>query len=350
MKISDRPIAAREEDVLGRWGLAKTIFELIMGARLDSALKIGVYGGWGEGKTSVLRFVETQAVRANVPVCWFSVWSAQTQADLWASLIDALRSLPAGADWKTGLKKFAARATSKTEGLAELNPYTKTAHALGRLATGSGMGATDAVRVLDRVRQNARVVILVDDVDRADGVLIPKLLMGLHELFDELEKCAVVIALDPDVIAGALGRVNPAWTSAPAFLEKIVQYPFWLSRPSEGQIRSLIAEALRESRVAVPEKSVLDLLDLLPKNPRKVKQFIRSLERLRTTLARFGEDEWNPALLLMLELLRTASAEAAEILLHDQKFLEEFVAGNFLVRREEMHEDGKATKAQLARI
>jgi predicted KAP-like P-loop ATPase len=80
--MSDRPVTDLPEDLLGRWGLAKTIFDLISSADTNSALRIGVYGRWGEGKTSVLRFVEAQAKRANLPVCWFSVWSAQTQQDL----------------------------------------------------------------------------------------------------------------------------------------------------------------------------------------------------------------------------------------------------------------------------
>lgn len=104
---SDRPVVERSEDVLGRWGLARTIFDLISTGERETSLRIGVYGGWGEGKTSVLRMVETQARRASVPVCWFSVWSAATQRDLWSGLVDALGTLDDRPDWKTRVKRLA---------------------------------------------------------------------------------------------------------------------------------------------------------------------------------------------------------------------------------------------------
>ena len=109
MKISDRAIANREDDILGRWGIAKTIHDLIANTQTETALRIGVYGGWGEGKTSVLRFVESLAVKANIPVCWFSVWSAQTQPDLWSGLFDALQSLPQKSDLLGKLKAWTGR-------------------------------------------------------------------------------------------------------------------------------------------------------------------------------------------------------------------------------------------------
>jgi hypothetical protein len=107
---------------------------------------------------------------------------------------------------------------------------------------------------------------------------------------------------------------------------------------------------MNESRLNLPEQAVLDVLDLLPPNPRKVKQFIRSLQRLQPTLSRMGNDEWNPTLLLLLDLLRTASAEAAEQLLQDRSFVQELVMGMVFRRKEDMHENGKITKEQYARI
>lgn len=349
MRLSDRAIADRADDVLGRWGSAKAIYDLIADTQTDSALRIGVYGSWGEGKTSVLRFVESLCMKANIPVCWFSVWSAQTQQDLWAGLYYALESLPEKRDRVGTIKAAAGRFLSGTEPLADLDKYAKAAHSLAKLAN-LKVGAKDAQRVIARLGTNTRVVVLVDDVDRVDSPLVPKLLMGLHDLFDELGRCAFVIALDPAVVSGGLSQINPAWSSAPAFLEKIVQYPFRLPRPTQEQMQRLIVEALNDSRLNVPQQALLDVLDLLPPNPRKVKQFIRSLQRLQPTLSRMGEDEWNPTLLLLLDLLRTASAEAAEELLQDRDFVQELVMGMVFRRTEDMHESDKITKEQYARI
>ena len=349
MKISDRAIADRADDILGRWGIAKTIYDLIANTQTDSALRVGVYGSWGEGKTSVMRFVETLCLKATMPVCWFSVWSAQTQPDLWAGLFDSLQSLPERRDRLGTIKAAAGKFLSGTAPLADLDKYAKAAHSLARLAN-LNVGAKDVKRVIDRLDTNTRVVVLVDDVDRVDSILVPKLLMGLHDLFDELGRCAFVIALDPAVVSGGLSQINPAWSSAPAFLGKIVQYPFYLPRPTQEQMQRLVVEALKEARLSMPEQAVLDVLDLLPPNPRKVKQFIRSLQRLQPTLSRMGDDEWNPTLLLLLDLLRTASAEAAEELLQDRAFVQELSMGMVFRRKQDMHEGDKITKEQYTRI
>src|SRR5687767_11338345 len=134
MRLSDRAIADRADDVLGRWGIAKTIYDLIADAQTDSALRIGVYGSWGEGKTSVLRFDDSLCLKANIPVCWFSVWSAQTQPDLWAGLFDALQSLPEKRDRLGTIKTAAGRFLSGTEPLADLDKRAKAAHSLAKLA------------------------------------------------------------------------------------------------------------------------------------------------------------------------------------------------------------------------
>jgi hypothetical protein len=174
--------------------------------------------------------------------------------------------------------------------------------------------------------------------------------MGLHDLFDELTGCAFVVALDPAVVSGGLGQLNPAWSSAPAFLEKIIQYPFRLPRPTAEQMQQLVVGTVKASGVQVPEQTFLDLLGLFPPNPRKIKQFIRGLQRMQPTLARFGEDEWNPTLLLVLELLRAASPDVAEELLQDRKFVGEFVGGMFLVKKEDLYVGAEITKLQHGRI
>lgn len=351
MMTTDRPVADRPDDVLGRWGLARTIFDLITTSKDDASLKIGIYGGWGEGKTSILRMVENQARRSSMPVCSFPVWSAETQRDLWSGLVEALSSVDDRTDWTSSIKIKSAKFLSGTKTAAEVHPSTKAAHALASLAAGPvRISSKDARRVIERVGTNGRVVVIVDDVDRVDAGLVPKLLMGIHELFEELEHCAVIIALDPDVVSGALGQTNPAWMNGPHFLEKIVQYPFWLPQPDAESLRRLITNTLRDSDLTVLEPAILDLMDLMPRNPRRLKQFVRSLGRVRGTIARFGGEEWNPPLLVLLDLLRVHSPEVAEQLLNDRDFLHDLATANLFVSQEEMHDSWPVTRAQAARI
>src|SRR5258705_12106619 len=43
---------------LGRRSFSESITSLIRSAPVGSSFRIGIYGGWGEGKTSAMRFVE----------------------------------------------------------------------------------------------------------------------------------------------------------------------------------------------------------------------------------------------------------------------------------------------------
>ena len=48
----------REHDDLNRWRFASEIVEVISATPPDWSVRIGVFGKWGEGKTTVLRFAE----------------------------------------------------------------------------------------------------------------------------------------------------------------------------------------------------------------------------------------------------------------------------------------------------
>jgi hypothetical protein len=314
----DRPISRREADTLGRWALAKTIYDLIATMPVEDPVRIGIYGGWGEGKTSVMRLVETLARSAGLPVCWFPAWTVETTADLWSAFAAALQSVTEVTDPALRTKHWYSKAVTKTSQLAEVNPYTKTAHALAQLAAPwMRVDKADAERLMNSIAGGGRIVVMIDDLDRADAAIIPKLLMGLHDLFDQIGKCAFVVALDPAVVSSGLGKLNPAWSSAPAFLEKIIQYPFWLRDSTDEQIRRLALEAVRSHRPVLPEQAILDVLDLLPRNPRKLKQFFRSLERLAPTIHRHDDGE----------LVRNASPEVSDSLFAERAFISDLVAG-----------------------
>src|SRR5215210_5956235 len=54
----DHPIKARNEDRFQRWGFAKRIADTIARRGDPRGLVVGIFGAWGEGKTSVLNLVD----------------------------------------------------------------------------------------------------------------------------------------------------------------------------------------------------------------------------------------------------------------------------------------------------
>lgn len=58
-KSPDDPVSLKMQDSLGRWQFAQEIVELIDGASSWPSSRIGIYGSWGTGKTSILGFIGT---------------------------------------------------------------------------------------------------------------------------------------------------------------------------------------------------------------------------------------------------------------------------------------------------
>ena len=90
--IPDRPIANPDGDELGRSTFANAIADLILGGAPGATLRIGIYGGWGEGKTSVLRLIETKLRRESQHVIWLTPWTVKSREQLLDELLFKLAS------------------------------------------------------------------------------------------------------------------------------------------------------------------------------------------------------------------------------------------------------------------
>src|SRR5229473_1332430 len=115
----DAAQARREEDDLDRWGFAAEIVEVVLATPADWSARIGIFGKWGEGKSTVLQFAEQMLKEKNNVVFPFSPWAVQNWNDLWEefgnSLLGALAgaNIPFDGSWKKALKDSAMWFESK---------------------------------------------------------------------------------------------------------------------------------------------------------------------------------------------------------------------------------------------
>ncbi len=90
--ISDRPIERPDEDLLGRSPFAKNIADQILHTPDKGSLRIGIYGGWGEGKTSILRLIANE-LEKNGHVCiWITPWVFSNRGEILEYLIREIAS------------------------------------------------------------------------------------------------------------------------------------------------------------------------------------------------------------------------------------------------------------------
>jgi predicted KAP-like P-loop ATPase len=87
--LSDQPA---DEDQLSFAPYAKTLADITADPGTDTPLTIGVFGGWGQGKTSLMQMVrrrlnDTLATAFPVRTVWFNAWLYSHQPALWRALI-----------------------------------------------------------------------------------------------------------------------------------------------------------------------------------------------------------------------------------------------------------------------
>ena len=82
---SDSPVSLRNQDRFSRWKFSERIAQVISKRSDPSSIVIGLYGIWGDGKTSVLNFIEESLkMDGNVICIKFNPWRFGTEEELLA--------------------------------------------------------------------------------------------------------------------------------------------------------------------------------------------------------------------------------------------------------------------------
>jgi hypothetical protein len=315
----------REEDDLDRWRFASEIVDVVTSTSSDWSARIGIFGKWGEGKSTVLKFAEQMLKEKDNIVFTFNPWAAQNLAELWeefgARFVEALSvaRVPFDGAWKAstkavgknlgskGVSQF-AEAASAVFGKDKL--YNSALNILSKWLRYDG----DQIRKIRQKLGNRRLVVLIDDLDRCRPELLPQLLLSLRELLD-LPGFTFLLAFDDEIVARALVTENPAWGDGANFLEKILDFRFHLPAITAVQKERFVARAMARYCPFVPAEASKAIQDLLPDNPRKSKALIRSLAALQPQIARHDDDELNWTDIWLAQMLRLESYAFFECLL-----------------------------------
>jgi hypothetical protein len=326
----DAAVAAREHDYLNRWPFAREIFGIATTGPKDWSVRIGVYGQWGSGKTSVLTFIKLMAAADHIVVP-FNPWQFGSTDELWRSFVtvifhaieNALGEKQQGWAWR-GFKRISSKAAgaaapdiSRLIGLWKREAGTATQTGLAYVRHFLRFGPND-VKQLGEILGDRRIIVLVDDLDRTDPKLVPEMLFALKEIMD-VQGMAFVCAFEQVVVGKGLGRFHPGFGDGLDFLEKIIDYPRWLPDPTvEGLVRLAAADAA-EYCPYVPTADLGDAICLLPRNPRAVRQFVRLLRLLEPQIRRHRPDEIHWSILLAANVVKVRFPQIASEIFGNEK-------------------------------
>jgi predicted KAP-like P-loop ATPase len=242
---TDAPTNDPESDAFNRWPFAKRIADTVA-ARLDEAsLCVGIYGTWGEGKTSVLRFIERRlAEHPDTAIIHFNPWRFHNDDDLFAGFFYALAG-GIGASLKTKRERAAEAIAPYAKLLGPLSVgglgVSVSADTLSKNIAEAAMADVETLKTrLENLIQETgkKVVVFVDDIDRMEREQI-------HAIFKLIKACGdfrrvtYLLAFDDSVVAAALGSQYGEGGAKAGydFLEKIVQVPLRLPAAPRNSLR-----------------------------------------------------------------------------------------------------------------
>lgn len=327
--LNDNP--RPEKDLLNFSRYAGPLAGLIADSRTQTPLTIGIYGHWGNGKTTLMRLIRQALPRGKFIHVEFVPWLYGSEANLLIPLLqtihDTLEENPL-----EHFKNSAARISAITARIAAaLAIKTLSAGQVSlkdvdeeyqRFNGANGPINSSIAKLRDELRRTVgeitdkgrgRLVIYVDDLDRCLPSKIIELLESL-KLFLDIPNTVVLLAVDCEIVEYGIRAHYKDFDFTPDklgsltadYLDKMIQLPIYLHPLEREEMCSYLDGLVKESKFQLPNE-ILDLLIacLLP-NPRKIKRVLNllSLHSKVVDSGRFRKEDFSPAIFARMVLLQ----------------------------------------------
>lgn len=255
---TDRPIDNKELDAFQRFAFSKRIAETIIERKNQDSLVFGIFGVWGEGKSSVLNFINQELKNEDeVMTLVFNPWRYGAEDSLIKNFLKKIAEL-LGQELSTNKEKFTSF----------LGKYGSAGSIFGvdLGEIGKNLADVDLEDLKNRVddfisESGKRLVIFIDDIDRLDKQEIYSL-FRLVKLTADFKNNTYILSFDQDMVASALGeRFGSGDKKAGEnFLEKIIQVPLTIPKAQPDALKKfclkLVDNAILKSDLNLSEENV----------------------------------------------------------------------------------------------
>ncbi len=331
--MNDQPLPedAHEQDGFRLAYRMGPVYDIIRHPRTRPPLAVAVYGSWGAGKTTAMRWLQglledwtksgnptTGLDKVKIRCIWFDPWKYQTKEEVWRGLIaevilacidveDASVTTVVNAARRFGVflgksfvhvlasMKLKARtpAAAGLQGEAELSlsaikdilsEYREAARPEEPYLNDFEAALKDWVK--QSLADDERLVIFVDDLDRCMPGVALQVLEAL-KLYLAIDRVVFVVGVDRDVINDLVRKhyegLGLKEERSRKYLDKMFQVEVTVG-PSEAQIGEYQKELLESGESAWrhnlsgADRDALDsvVLSLADRNPREIKRLINS--------------------------------------------------------------------------
>ncbi len=325
--LNDEPAP---RDALGRQKFADALAELVVVS--ETPLVVGIFGGWGTGKSTLMRLTESKLENRAYTV-WFDPWQHQFDEDPAVALLhtmvdklglgeDARKLLAtiAGALGSFLLKNTVSIDIKEIRDLRESYDEERFRVREKQVRLRAHFG-----ELLSKVTEDGtiRLVFFIDDLDRCAPEQVLKVMEAL-KLYLNFPGCVYVLGVDRPALQACIeDRYGNLDFGESEYLDKIVQLPFNLPPASTDDMEQFIASLLPEE---LGELGPV-LSSAIGPNPRQVKRFVNALmlnDGLSDSL--FGSDHDRRCLTAVL-LLQLRAPETYKAVLSEPERAEELLLG-----------------------
>ena len=320
---NDDPIQKGAEDQYGRIKLVDKLAYVINEKTKahHRCFTIGIYGAWGEGKTSVLNLLKEKLDSIdNVYQCSFNPWMLSDQESIMQEFFVVLQhslKLNKVPELIEKIKRYGGLISYVVKGLGYLLDST--------LLPGASIVSSSISQRLNEVRDvlpepkplneqkkeinaalktaNTHVVVYIDDLDRLDKDEM-RIVFRLIRQVADFDNVIYVIAMDHDIVTRSLnafyegeGNVN----AGQAFLEKIIQMPILLPRIKPNVLRQYATQKLID--ILPDQESLAEVLTYLCTLFNTKREWNRYLNQLSVVIE-FGARELNMFDVCLIEAIK----------------------------------------------
>lgn len=241
---SDKPVEYENDDRFQRYAFSKRIADTIIHRKNTDCIVIGVYGAWGEGKTSVINFIEKELDSQDGVLSFkFNPWRFTDENTL---LLQFFEQLGNALETKLSTKSEEfGKLLKKYSGLLSFNLPLVGSIADKAKAVSEILGGANVEVLKKRVEEalveaKVKIVVFIDDIDRLDKDELHTI-FRLVKLNGDFSNLIYVLAFDEKMVASSIGvrfgEGNQA--SGEAFLEKIVQVPLSIPKAQPEALNKL---------------------------------------------------------------------------------------------------------------
>lgn len=284
------PISSPEmtTDSFQRSSIVKGLVKHFEGAQ-RSLRRIGVFGTWGSGKTTVLKLLREaleDSKSKKFRVAWVNPWTAKTPEE-------ALDLIAQGFDEALGRSPLSFLSWSWL-GAIKAGFDNGLSLDLHRLINGGAIG-TEA-KLIERINgrmaaMNVTVVLLVDDMERAECEVIRRL-FPLIDRLGSLKHGFFVFAVDPDRVAKAFKETSSGDEETKGYLDKVFDLKMTLPNLRPKDVDDWLKSRIKPHETPKLHAAWDKLKDFLSINPREAVHFIDDAQFQETLfLSRLSDDE-----------------------------------------------------------